>query len=255
MPAAFFGHGSPMNALETNRYTRAWQQFGQSVPRPRAILVISAHWYINATAVTAMPRPRTIHDFYGFPRELYDMHYPAPGLPDLAGEIADIAEPTWVGSDVDSWGIDHGTWSVLVHAFPDADIPVVQLSINAEKSLDYHLDLGARLAPLRDSGILIVGSGNIVHNLRAMDPGTPDTGFDWAARFDESVRELLTASPADMARLTEHPDYAAAVPTPDHFIPSLYFAGLLAAAGPSAAPDTLIDGYTYGSLSMTSYAA
>lgn len=148
---------------------------------------------------------------------------------------------------------------MLVHAFPpDADIPpVVQLSINAEKPLDYHLDLGgARLAPLRDSGILIVGSGNIVHNLRAMDPGTPDSGFDWAARFDEAARELLTASPpADMVRLTEHPDYAAAVPTPDHFIPSLYFAGLLAAAEPSAAPDILIDGYTYGSLSMTSYAA
>ncbi len=251
MPAAFIGHGSPMNALELNRYTAAWRRFGRQVPRPRAILVISAHWYINATAVTAMPLPRTIHDFYGFPGELFDVQYLAPGLPELADEIAEVVKPTWVGADVDSWGIDHGTWSVLVHAFPDASIPVVQLSVNADKPLDYHVELGARLTELRRRGVLIVGSGNIVHNLRAVDWQLGDSGFDWAARFDEDAAGLLTTDPPDVLRLTGHPDYRAAVPTPDHFIPMLYLAGLSAAAESTA--DVLVDGYAYGSLSMTSY--
>ena len=253
MPAAFIGHGSPMNALELNRYTSSWRSFGQSVPRPRAILVISAHWYINATAVTAMTRPRTIHDFYGFPAELFDVQYPAPGLPELAEEIADVVEPTWVGTDVDSWGIDHGTWSVLLHAFPDASIPVVQLSINAYKPLDYHVALGARLATLRERGVLIVGSGNIVHNLGGMDPAFADRGFDWAMRFDEEAKSQLHSAPDDIMRLVDHRDYDAAVPTPDHFIPMLYFAGL-AAAQEVAGVEVLVEGCAYGSLSMTSYA-
>ena len=252
MPAAFIGHGNPMNALEVNRFTSAWRSFGAAVPRPRAILVVSAHWYINATAVTAMPRPRTIHDFYGFPQALFQVEYPAPGMPELAEEISDVVHPTWVGADVDSWGIDHGTWSVLVHAFPDAGVPVVQLSINAERAADYHLELGARLAPLRDRGVLIVTSGNIVHNLKGMDRSRPDDGFDWAQRFDESAKERMLTSPTEMAQLDGHADYRLAVPTPDHFIPSLYLAGL-ASVDDEARPEVLVDGYAYGSLSMTAY--
>src|SRR4051812_18511100 len=182
MPAAFFGHGNPMNALEVNRYTSAWRAFGEAVPRPRAVLVVSAHWYINATAVTAMPRPRTIHDFYGFPDELFAVQYPAPGLPQLAEEISDAVQPTWAGAGVDSCGIDHGTWSVLVHAFPDATIPAVQLSINAGKPSHYRLELGRKLAPLRRRGVLIVGSGNVVHNLGGMNWKLPGAGFEWAQR-------------------------------------------------------------------------
>jgi 4,5-DOPA dioxygenase extradiol len=252
MPAAFFGHGSPMNALELNRYTAAWRAFGAAVPRPRAILVVSAHWYINATAVTTMPRPKTIHDFYGFPQELFDVQYPAPGLPDLYDEVADVVKPTWVGADVDSWGIDHGTWSVLVHAFPDASIPVVQLSINANKDFGYHLDLGARLAPLRDTGVLVVSSGNVVHNLAGMDRSRKDEGFDWARRFDGAATERMRDDPTEFATLDAHPDFALASPTPDHFIPALYLAGLAAADGGDAV-SVLVDGCAYGSVSMTAY--
>jgi 4,5-DOPA dioxygenase extradiol len=252
MPAAFFGHGNPMNALEVNRYTSAWRAFGEAVPRPRVILVISAHWYINATAVTAMPRPRTIHDFYGFPPELFEVQYPAPGLPELADEISDVVKPTWIGADVDSWGIDHGTWSVLVHAFPDASIPVVQLSINQDKPFDYHLELGAKLAPLRERGVLVVASGNVVHNLRGMDRSLPDDGFDWAQRFDEDAKERMLTAPTEFAALDAHADYRHAAPTPDHFIPALYLAGL-AGADTAMAPEVLVDGYAYGSLSMTAY--
>lgn len=251
MPAAFLGHGSPMNALERNRFTEAWRSFGASVPRPRAILAVSAHWHVNGLAVTAMPNPRTIHDFYGFPQALFDVQYPAPGLPELAQEVADVVSPDRVGFDLDGWGIDHGTWGVLVHAFPEADIPVVQLSIDARKPLDWHLALGARLAALRERGVLIVGSGNVVHNLRAIDWKNPNGAFDWAERFDTDARQLMLERPHDIASLASHRDYKLAVPTDEHFLPLLYIAGLASAQAASA--KVLVDGYTYGSLSMTAY--
>jgi 4,5-DOPA dioxygenase extradiol len=250
-PAAFLGHGNPMNALERNRYTEAWRAFGDAVPRPRAILMVSAHWYVNATAVTAMARPRTIHDFYGFPQPLFEVDYPAPGLPELAEEVADAAHPDHVGADVDSWGLDHGTWSVLLHAFPAADIPVVQLSINAARPPEYHVQLGAKLAALRQRGILVMGSGNVVHNLRAIDWHRPDGAFDWAERFNERARELMTGHPGDAAALVHDADYALAAPTPEHFLPLLYIAGLAAADGVPV--DELVRGYAYGSLSMSCY--
>jgi 4,5-DOPA dioxygenase extradiol len=241
-----------MNALEVNRYSEAWRAFGQSVPKPRAILAISAHWYVPATAVTAMSQPRTIHDFGGFPDELFAVQYPAPGDPALAEEVAQLLAPTPVVQDRDAWGLDHGTWSVLVHAFPHADVPVVQLAIDARQDFDFHLQLGSKLAPLRDQGVLIVGSGNVVHNLRAIDWELPDTAFAWAERFDAVVRETLLKEPSAVAELREHPDYKLSAPTPEHFIPLLYIAGLAAADG-GGDVRTLVHGYAYGSLSMASY--
>lgn len=250
MPAAFIGHGNPMNTLEQNRFTAGWRALGRALPRPRAILSISAHWYINGTAVTAMPQPRVIHDFYGFPRALFEFDYPAPGAPDVAAEVADIVKPAFVALDQDSWGIDHGTWSVLAHLFPRADIPVLQLSLHAGQDADYHLDLGARLAPLRNRGVFIIGSGNVVHNLRRI-AWRSDQGFDWGERFDAAVKQCMESAPGKLPALSTHPDYALSVPTPEHYLPLLYLAGLCQEEQQPAV--AFVEGCTLGSLSMTSY--
>jgi 4,5-DOPA dioxygenase extradiol len=251
MPAAFIGHGSPMNTLESNRYTSEWRRFGQDVPRPRAILAISAHWFISGTAVTAMAQPRVIHDFFGFPQALFDVDYPAPGAPDVAEEIAAVVRPDFIALDTDSWGLDHGTWSVLAHMFPKADIPVVQLSIHAGEDIGYHIELGKRLAPLRDSDILIVASGNVVHNLRRLDRQFSERAFDWADDFDQQVKLIMTERPDDLSSIANHPAYALAVPTPEHFLPLAYLAGLADADAHPA--KVLVDGGVMGALTMTSY--
>jgi 4,5-DOPA dioxygenase extradiol len=250
-PALFIGHGSPMNTLEANGYTEAWRAFGAHLPRPRAVLAISAHWYFGATAVTAMPRPRTIHDFYGFPPELFAFDYPAPGDPALAGEIVEAVKPEWIGLDRDQWGLDHGTWSVLAHVYPEADVPVLQLSLNALRPLDYHVALGRRLAPLRERGVMVLASGNVVHNLQRLRWDQPNFGYDWGERFDDAVAEQLARDPGEILAVTEHPDYALAVPTPDHFIPLLYLAGLAAESGERVEP--LVRGHSMGSISMACY--
>jgi len=252
IPAVFIGHGSPMNAIEDNRYTTAWSELAGSLPRPRAIVCVSAHWFINASAVTAMSAPRTIHDFFGFPQALFDLRYPAPGSPELAQQVVDTAAPIWIGLDLDSWGLDHGAWSVLARMYPQADIPVVQLSIDASKPQRHHFDIGARLDALRADGVLVVCSGNIVHNLPMIAPALGGTAFDWAQRFDDRVREIMTSGPAeDLLELPDDPDYDLAVPTPDHYLPLLYLAGIASEAGSKA--NTVVDGYAFGSLSMTSY--
>lgn len=251
MPAAFVGHGSPMNTLEVNRFTSAWRDLGRKLPRPRAVLAISAHWCIKGTAVTAMRQPRVIHDFYGFPRELFEYEYPAPGAPDVADEIVDAVRPSYVGLDRDSWGLDHGTWSVLAHVFPDADVPVLQLSLHDDAPFDYHFDLGVRLAPLRDRGIFVVGSGNVVHNLRRMNPALGEQVYDWGARFDAEVKAVMTSDPSRLPSVASHGDYRLSVPTTEHFLPLIYLAGLCSAANEPARP--FAEGGQMGAITMTSY--
>ena len=250
-PAVFIGHGSPMNALESNRFTNRWREFAATLPMPRAIVTVSAHWYINATAVTAMQTPRTIHDFYGFPDELFAFDYPCPGSNEVAREVVDALAPVWVGLDTDSWGIDHGTWSVLAHMFPAADVPVLQLSIDATKDADYHVNLGRALDVLRHRGVLVVGSGNIVHNLGLIDWVKPESGEAWAREFNQAAHDVLTTDPGAVTRLVEHPEYRRSVPTPEHLLPSFYVAGMAVVAGRPL--ERIVDGYAYGSLSMDSY--
>jgi 4,5-DOPA dioxygenase extradiol len=251
VPAIFFGHGSPMNTLAQNRYTDAWRQLGARVGKPKAILAVSAHWYVEGTAVTAMERPKTIHDFYGFPQALFDVDYPAPGDPRLAERVRELLAPIDVALD-QSWGLDHGTWSVLKHAYPDADVPVVQLAIDATKPASFHHTLGARLAPLRDEGVLVVGSGNVVHNLSAIGWGG-GAPYDWAAGFNDYVRDAIAAK--DYGRLVAYEqagdDARFAVPTPEHYLPLLYVLGTQR-GGESAR--IAIDGLEMRSISMLSVA-
>lgn len=251
MPALFVGHGNPMNALQKNVYTDGWAALGNRLPRPQAVLAISAHWYVPETAVTAMPAPRTIHDFGGFPHELYQVSYPAPGDPALASRIQALLAPLSVRRD-QQWGLDHGTWSVLCHLFPQADIPVVQLSIDETQPAAFHYELGKQLAPLRDEGILILGSGNLVHNLHAYAWGQHAVApYDWAVRFEARARELLLTGNDDSLIDYEALGHDAhlAIPTPDHYLPLLY---TLALRRKDEAITFPISGFDGGSVSMLS---
>jgi 4,5-DOPA dioxygenase extradiol len=250
MPAVFIGHGSPMNTLAHNPYTEAWSRLGREVPRPAAILAVSAHWYIRGTAVTVMQTPRTIHDFGGFPQALFDFQYPAAGSPALAQRVRELLAPLAVRAD-ESWGLDHGTWSVLAHVFPEADIPIVQLSMDATRTASFHYELGKKLAPLRDEGVLVVGSGNVVHNLGVLNWKDDAPAFEWAGRFNDAVRDHVLKR--DHQSLLEYEkmgdDAHMAVPTPEHYLPLLYILGLQDKRETAA---VAVDGIQNASISMLS---
>jgi 4,5-DOPA dioxygenase extradiol len=248
MPVLFLGHGTPMNALADNQWTRNWARIGAELPRPTAILAISGHWCTHGTGVTAMANPPTIHDFGGFPQALFDIQYPAPGDPALAARVRDLLTPTPVVMDQE-WGLDHGTWSVLLKAYPAADIPVVQLSMDMRLPAAEHLALGAKLAPLRDEGVLIIGTGNVVHNLRARQRGEANA-YDWAVNFNDHIRASLVNG--DRNALAQYLDFGEparlSVPTPDHYYPLLYAAG----AGGTDATTIEVDAVIEGAMSMLS---
>lgn len=255
MPVFFFGHGSPMNAIEDNEFSRKWRSIGENLPTPTAILAISAHWLTQgSTAVTAMPEPRTIHDFGGFPQALFDVQYPAQGSPVLAHTVIDTINMTHVHEDM-AWGLDHGTWSVLRHVFPQANVPIVQLSIDYSQGAAYHWALGQQLAALRQKGVLIVASGNMVHNLRrvAWDKGADESyGFDWALEANEQFKTMLQQQQHDklIAWQDQGEAFKLAIPTPDHYYPMMYAMGL------QSAQDELSffnDKAVMGSLTMTSF--
>jgi 4,5-DOPA dioxygenase extradiol len=251
LPAIFFGHGNPLNAIQRNAYTEAWSAIGRALPRPRGILAVSAHWYLRGTAVTAVSSPRTIHDFGGFPRELYEVRYPAPGDRALAERVQALLAPVPVGLD-ERWGLDHGTWSVLCHVYPEADVPVVQLSIDEAEPASYHYALGRKLQALRDEGVLVIGSGNLVHNLHAYGWGRQELEpYDWARRFESLAREFLVRG--DDAPLVAYEslgrDALLAAPTPEHFLPLVYVMGL---RRPGDAVTFPVEGFDGGSVSMLS---
>ena len=251
MPAIFFGHGNPMNAIQSNAWTNAWAAVGESIPKPKAILCVSAHWYLPATLVTGQEQPRTIHDFGGFPRELYQIQYPASGNPELAQRVKDLLAP--VSAELDTrWGLDHGTWSVLCHVFPEADVPVIQLSIDETQPAEFHYEIAKRLSSLRDEGVLIVGSGNLVHNLHAYAWGRQQVDpLDWAMRFEDRARELLLAGEHEplIAYETLGRDAILSIPTPDHYLPLLYVIAQITEGEPITFP---VEGFDGGSVSMLS---
>lgn len=249
MPAIFFGHGNPMNALLRNTYSEAWGAIGAQLPRPRAIVAVSAHWYSAGTRVTINAPPRTIHDFGGFPPELYQVQYPAPGNPDLARTVQSLLDPIDVTLDA-SWGLDHGTWSVLCHVYPHADVPVIQLSINDTEPPEFHFALGEKLAPLREDGVLIVGSGNLVHNLHAYAWGRhPQEPYDWAVRFEAAAKQLMLERNYQSLIAYEQlgADAALSIPTPEHYLPLLY---VLGSAQDDEAIRFPVSGVDGGSISM-----
>lgn len=253
MPVLFLGHGNPMNAIEDNQFVRGFKNIAKTLPTPTAILCVSAHWFTKGTRVTAMEMPETIHDFSGFPEELYRVQYPAKGDPKLAMEAKSILEPTSVVPDFE-WGLDHGAWSVIKHLYPEANIPVIQLSIDYTKPASYHYELAQRLSSLRKKGILIIGSGNIIHNLRLVDFRNLDKdnyGFDWAIEAHESINTHLTKG--DFHPLINYEKqtraYQLAIPTPDHYLPLIYTLGL---KGQNEEMFIFNDKLLAGSLSMTS---
>ncbi len=251
MPVVFVGHGNPMNAITRNPYAEGWYTTGASMPKPRAILCVSAHWYIRGVKVTAMNKPRTIHDFGGFPQELYDVQYPAPGSPELAAQVAEMLQPLNIELD-QTWGLDHGTWAVLVHMFPQADIPVVQLSIDRTQPASFHYDLGQRLAPLRNENVLILTSGNLVHNLHSYAwGGKPGMAYDWAVEFEALARGLIEKH--DHQSLIAYDSLGRtamlSIPTPDHYLPFLYAISLCQGDEPLSYP---VQGFDGGSVSMLS---
>ncbi len=251
MPAIFFGHGNPLNALCVNAWTDGWAALGKQIPRPRAVLSVSAHWYLPATLVTASLVPRTIHDFGGFPRKLHEVKYPAPGDPELASRVQSLLAPVPVRLDK-RWGLDHGTWSVLCHVFPEANIPVVQLSIDETQPAEFHYEMGKRLSSLRDEGVLVVGSGNLVHNLHAYSWGRRQVKpFDWAVRFEERARALLLAGDHHslIAYETLGREAILSVPTADHYLPLLYVIAQKREGEPISFP---VEGFDGGSVSMLS---
>ena len=249
MPAIFFGHGSPMNALEDNSFTQAWAEIGQRFPTPKAILMISAHWMTNQVAVTAMQQPQTIHDFGGFPPALFAMQYPAPGSPALAERVAHLLAPIRVVED-QTWGLDHGTWSVLAKVYPQANIPVVQLSLNMNEDPAFHYELGRQLSVLRDEGVMLMASGNVVHNLRQLNPSI--RAYDWADRFDTVIRDHIVAGNFQQVVQFDQlgMDARLSIPSTEHFLPLLY---ILGAKREDDQTEVFCNESAMGSISMTSY--